>query len=160
MNNCKHCGSMFVSSNSRREYCSVACGNTFRRLVYEARLKDKSNPGKFKANGSLQARNILSRVKFRAKEYGLDFNLDIEDIIIPSNCPVLGMPLVMQVGKGRGLHPDSPSLDRINPKLGYVKGNVRIISSRANLLKNNATVAELASVLDDLRKLHETPTPG
>lgn len=46
----------------------------------------------------------------------------------------------------------SPSLDRIDSSKGYVKGNVRVISARANMLKNNATVEELTLVLKDLKR--------
>ena len=46
---------------------------------------------------------------------------------------------------------NSPSLDRIRLELGYVKGNVRVISGRANLLKNDATIEELEAVLGDMK---------
>ena len=38
--------------------------------------------------------------------------------------------------------PDSKSLDRIDPTKGYVPGNIRVISSRANILLNNMTAEE------------------
>lgn len=82
--------------------------------------------------------------KVRAYRDGTPFDLRPSDIEIPDHCPVLGIPLV--VGRGRiGL--DSPTLDRINPSLGYVVGNVMVISNRANRLKSNASVAELRAVL-------------
>lgn len=52
--------------------------------------------------------------------------------------------------------PASPSLDKIIPSLGYVPGNVRIISARANLLKNDATVDELRAILKDAEQIHES----
>jgi hypothetical protein len=36
----------------------------------------------------------------------------------------------------------SPSLDKINPNLGYVPGNCAIICNRANRIKNNGTALE------------------
>ena len=72
---------------------------------------------------------------------------------IPEVCPVLGIP-VNRGGVGKkGGRPDSPSMDRIDPTKGYIKGNVRVISNRANTLKCNATVAELEAVLADLKKI-------
>jgi hypothetical protein len=90
-------------------------------------------------------------VKSRAKAFGKDFNLDHSDIVIPDFCPVLGIPLSLN-NNGAGYHSNSPSLDRIDNSKGYVKGNVRVISARANLLKNDATIEELELVLEDLRR--------
>jgi hypothetical protein len=42
----------------------------------------------------------------------------------------------------------SPSLDKINPELGYVPGNVAIISYRANRIKNNGTAEEHRLIAD------------
>lgn len=88
----------------------------------------------------------------RVKALGLTSDVELDDIIIPENCPVLGIKLVS--GQGRGAHlPSSPSLDRINPNLGYRKGNIRVISYRANQLKSNATLAELRAVLKDAEEI-------
>ncbi len=97
--------------------------------------------------------NILTRVKARAKRKGIPFNLMRKDIYIPEQCPVLGIPISCEPVGRRGGSPNSPSIDRINPNLGYVRGNVRIVSNRANTLKNDATIKELELVLEDLRKI-------
>lgn len=93
---------------------------------------------------------ILRAARQRAKLRGLPFSLTIEDLpsTLPETCPVLGIAIYSNVG-GRSTKPHSPSLDRIVPTLGYVKGNVRIISHRANELKSNATVDELRLILKD-----------
>lgn len=95
---------------------------------------------------------MVSRAKYRAKSIGVAFDIKAEDLELPTFCPVLGIPLVFNHG-ARGYFPDSPSLDRINPSLGYTKGNVRVISARANLLKNDASIDELTKVLEDLRAI-------
>lgn len=51
---------------------------------------------------------------------------------------------------------NSPSLDKINPIKGYVKGNVRVISQRANWLKNDATYEEMETIFNDFRQLRES----
>jgi hypothetical protein len=81
--------------------------------------------------------------KRRAKEQGLPFDLKIEDIVIPERCPVFGTPLFRNTGSCTGsAGPNSPSLDKIIPALGYVKGNITVISYKANIMKNNATLEQ------------------
>ncbi len=94
---------------------------------------------------------ILRRLRGRSKQNGIVCTITVDDITIPAVCPVLGIPLYM--GTGKGPHPGSPSVDRLNPSGGYEPGNVRVISHRANTLKNDATVEELELVLADLRRL-------
>lgn len=65
--------------------------------------------------------------------------------MIPAFCPVLGLPLYRNTG-GAAQGPNSPSLDRIDASLGYVRGNVAVISAKANAIKSNATPEELLRV--------------
>ena len=85
-------------------------------------------------------RRMLYSAKRRAKMNGLECNIDETDIIIPEKCPILDIPLVVSKEKQTS---SSPSLDRVNPKLGYVKGNVRVISYKANACKNNMTSQQI-----------------
>ena len=88
-------------------------------------------------------RIIYDRAKSRARRKGLPFEITVEDIVIPDTCPVLGIPLV----RAEKLMTDnSPSLDRLNPDLGYVRGNIAIISNRANRIKSNASIRELLAI--------------
>jgi hypothetical protein len=89
------------------------------------------------------ARTLWQSAKRRAKEKGLMFDIDVSDVIVPAVCPVLGIPLAISVGK---VAQNSPTLDRIIPSLGYVKGNVMVISHRANTIKQDATPEELLRV--------------
>jgi hypothetical protein len=82
----------------------------------------------------------------RAKKSGVPFDLEVSDITIPELCPALGIPL-FQSGK-KGPCPNSPSLDRIRSELGYVKGNVVVLSHRANVIKQNASFSELQRIAD------------
>lgn len=89
------------------------------------------------------ARFLLSAAKGRAKKNNIPFNIDVHDIIVPEFCPVLGLKLEVGVG---ACSDSSPSIDRIIPEIGYVKGNIRVISRRANRIKNDATPDELYKV--------------
>ena len=86
---------------------------------------------------------MLSRVRMRAKIKGLAFALRPQDITIPSTCPVLGIPL--RVAKAVA-DDNSPELDRIDNKRGYVSGNVIVVSRKVNRIKNDATLEELLKV--------------
>lgn len=54
----------------------------------------------------------------------------------------MGVPLVVHRGKS-GAFADSPSLDRIDNDIGYVKDNIWVISQRANQMKGDASKEEL-----------------
>lgn len=90
-------------------------------------------------------RFLLSRAKSRAKKKGIAFNIDKSDIDVPIICPILGIPIIKEYKKGTngGPSPNSPSLDRVDNSKGYIKGNVRVISHKANTMKHNATPLEL-----------------
>ncbi len=87
--------------------------------------------------------------KRNAKRRGLDFNLEPSDIVIPNKCPILGIPITVRNGK---IKPTSASVDRIDSTKGYTKGNVHVISYRANVLKNNATVEELEAIVKYIKE--------
>lgn len=105
-------------------------------------------------------RTLLNGARQRAAKAGIPFDLTLADITIPATCPALGIPLV--VGRGK-VSDGSPTLDRIVPSLGYVRGNIAVLSLRANRIKNDATADELEQVLNWLRSqssptdTHEAP---
>lgn len=87
--------------------------------------------------------------KDRAVLKAIPFSIAESDITLPEFCPVLDVALDYSVGrKGGSLKPNSPTLDRRVPALGYVPGNVLVISARANMIKSNATPEELRKVAD------------
>jgi hypothetical protein len=80
-----------------------------------------------------------------AKKNSLPCVVRPEDILVPTMCPVLGIPLRPGIGKP---HAGSPSLDRVKPILGYTLENTRVISLRANLLKRDGTAEEHLKIAD------------
>ncbi len=94
---------------------------------------------------------LLERAKHRAKTKRIAFDLERCDITIPETCPVLGIPLYINEWTGRrDKNPNSPSIDRIDPSRGYVKGNIQIISWRANFLKSDGTIEEFQLLVKHL----------
>ena len=85
--------------------------------------------------------------KYRSKLKNLKYDIDTEYLIsiYPKNhiCPILGYKMEpFQNGK-IGQSKYSPSLDRINPRKGYVKGNVEFVCGLANNMMNNAEGKDL-----------------
>jgi hypothetical protein len=91
----------------------------------------------------------VSRAKIRAKEMGLALDITDADLMVPEFFPVFGTRLEFNHQDKAGPTDNSPSVDRIRRELGYTKGNVRVISNRANRLRSDATVKELKPLILD-----------
>ena len=123
-----------------------------------ARAKKSLNKDRVKTNANKrrQIRNnpvsyMLCNIKTKAKKHGIPFDLTHDDIVIPETCPILGIPLRISEGSATW---SSPSLDRIVPAIGYVRGNVQVISHKANTMKSDATLEELELLVAYLRRHH------
>lgn len=101
--------------------------------------RERDNEGAKKRRYRLPELFMFRAVQRRAREKGLDFTISLEDISIPQRCPLLDIPLI----RSSKTSPNSPSLDRKDSSLGYVPGNVWVISQRANTAKGNLTPDEL-----------------
>lgn len=104
----------------------------------------KEKPEVFKEKTRLYYLNnpvkrLLYSTKQTARKYNYDFSLDETDIVIPEYCPYLGIKITNLPKQ----NDSNPSVDRIDSSKGYVKGNIEVISSKANRMKNNATQEEL-----------------
>lgn len=91
---------------------------------------------------------LLNSARARARKLKLHFALDEKDIVIPTHCPVLGIPILRGA---KFSSPNSPTLDRVDPKGFYVPNNVRVISWRANRLKSNGTAEEFERIAAYIR---------
>jgi hypothetical protein len=90
---------------------------------------------------------LIIRIKGKAKRNGIAFDLLPSDIDFPKVCPVLGIPMNYEDTRSDGY----PHLDRIVPSVGYVSGNVCIISSRANRIKQDGTAYEHLLIADYIK---------
>ena len=97
-------------------------------------------------------KRMLDEAKTRANRQGLAFSITAADVVIPDQCPIFGLPLHQTDGRTWS----SPSIDRLDNRLGYVPGNVWVISWRANNIKGDATPKELRAVARGVeRRLRE-----
>ena len=106
------------------------------------RDKTKHNAYCQKYRENNRALLLLGQARYRAKKKNIKFDLELSDIIIPKLCPVLKIPLTAGSSSG-GPRGCSPSLDRIDNAKGYIKGNVQVISHKANTMKHCADNNEL-----------------
>lgn len=99
-----------------------------------------------KGNIQYTLRRLCTDAKKRAKKQGVPFALTPEylESLVVSHCPITLAPIdweKKEVVNGNA-GPNSASLDKIIPELGYVPGNCAIISYRGNTIKNNGTIDE------------------
>lgn len=92
------------------------------------------------------------RLKVRAKKNNIPFNLTKEylESIWTDTCPVFGIPL--EVSSTPGANDNNPNVDRIVPELGYVVGNIQIISGKANRMKNDGSLADLERLVEFMQQ--------
>jgi hypothetical protein len=93
--------------------------------------------------------HIFIQIKARAKKKNIPFTITLQDIEIPTHCPILEIPLEVGVKKCTN---NSPSLDKIIPGLGYIPGNVRVISMLANKMKTDASKEEILKFTKNIEK--------
>lgn len=94
--------------------------------------------------------------EFSAKKKGVPFAFTFDEFLecwekSDKRCPILGTDFDFQNGRRGSDQSRLPSLDKIIPALGYVPGNVRFISMRANRMKQDITVDQAERLLAYLR---------
>ena len=145
---CFYCGKTYNYTygkrqfdKTKRHFCSRECFNKGRSLYDEPHSRTSKRY------------MLWNNSKHRAMRKGLEFNLELDDIPqIPEYCPVLGLKLDVNA---KSFQDNSPTLDRIDSSKGYVKGNIRIISYRANMLKSNATFEEIKKIYKDSKRIRK-----
>jgi hypothetical protein len=132
----------YKNATKRLEHSRVGAAK-YRSRNRERLAAERADSSRWPAKACRAARS-------RAKKLGVAFDLSPEDIIIPAVCPFTLKPFVFGCGK---LVLQSPSLDRIKPDMGYVSGNVRVISFHANTVKSNITDPDIFQRLADDARL-------
>lgn len=128
----------------RKWNCKCACGRL--RTVRGDHLRAGITQGCGCTKRKSFEHHLWWLAKRRAARKGLPFTITPADIVVPARCPLLDVPLELGT---RSLY--TASLDRIKPALGYVPGNVWVISWRANQIKSDLTLAQLEAFVGRLR---------
>lgn len=128
-NICEKTSSMLKKKKEPVRHCGLNCS-----------LMDRKKKKKKHGHSNTHEYYLWKGCQNRAKKNNIPFNLEYTDVVIPKKCPILEIPIF----KGNERHvANSPSLDRLVPELGYVKGNVRVISYKANTMKSDASIEEI-----------------
>lgn len=141
-------GSTTVSYESK---CKP-CRNSYN---LDWRLELRQDHGRF-------IRNTTKSIRSRAKTQGLTFNLDSDYLITQfeeqeRRCYYTGqfLDFTLVTSKRNSPHRDFPSLDRREPSLGYVKGNVVWCRYAVNRMKNDLTEKEFLGFARDITERFE-----
>lgn len=146
-------------STTRRYRCRICSAREFQKWKaspgYHVRLaKEKENRRRLKeSNPKLRwAKYTKNAAKARAKKNGIFFDLTETQVfgIVADRCPLLGIELSYTNLTSQA---NSAALDRIDNDLGYVHGNVWVISMLANRIKTNASLGQLETLTRNWRRL-------
>lgn len=157
-----HKGNGALQRRSQCKVCSLEYETPERKARREEARKINMASETYRAHRNeverkRKARNIEKTLweaaKNRAKRNHIEFNIDIEDIKLVDKCPLLNINLQKAEKNAKD---NSYSLDRIDNSKGYIKGNIWIISKKANALKGNASLEELTLLVHNLKKKLDT----
>lgn len=139
---CKNCMTAYRNKNKEKS------------KLYMRNLRLNDNEKVKETRRTSYHRNPINKMfisaKTRSKRYGIPFNITKEDIVIPEKCPLLEIEFIPGT-KDNYLY--SYSLDRIDNSKGYIKGNVQVITSKANSMKNCASLEELKVFCENMLKI-------
>ena len=139
MKTCKQCQKPIFEGRSDKKFCSDKCrlyyhNNLERTPEYKKEMSKRVSKYFLDRKQTDPISHILFRCRDNAAKKGYEYNLCREDITIPEFCPLLGIRLTYNDVWS------TPSIDRIDPKKGYVKDNVWIISRKANVMKQDVSI--------------------
>jgi len=125
---CQHCGEPFHAGGRqghRQKFCSVTCRHRAARSRWRSALASF-------------VRTTISRIRSRTKKSGVRFDLDEQYILSmygrqDARCAVTRLPFKLDAS-GRN-SPYYPSVDRIDPRRGYERGNVQLVLFSVNIAK-------------------------
>ncbi len=127
-------------NNRFRPFCKechrIKCRQRYKSRDEETKKKDRERYMNTPAN-----LRLYKEAERRAKKKNQKFDISPSDIIVPEFCPVFSDILL----DSHKLYA-CPSLDRLDNTKGYIRGNIRVISHKANSIKGFATAEELYRV--------------
>jgi hypothetical protein len=133
---CKRC-TYDSRKEYREEYKSTHNQNNQKYYYSERTNSYRIDPRKY----------LFKVAKTRAKKQGQPFEICLDDIIIPEKCPILNVDIDFFIKNKADSYKYAASLDRIDNLKGYVPGNVRVISRKANMMKRDLNLEILEKLI-------------
>lgn len=134
---CKKCRYAYTASRTK-----IAWEQTKKNEEKDFVKRSKRLEIKKKSHRNHLINAMYNRAKYRSKNKGYSFNITLKDIIIPTYCPILKIPIIPGT---KGNYRNTPTIDRVDNNKGYTKDNIQIISMLANTMKSSATEENLKS---------------
>ena len=143
MKKCSTCGrnlsedSFEILPKKGNKYLRSVC----RTCRYSTRNKQKS------ASPEAYMKHLYTQLKSSRRKSKLEWALEFEDVIQlwyeqEGKCALSGMFMTWQKD-GSGKKELNISIDRIDPHIGYILGNIQLVTTRVNILKHSLTEDEL-----------------
>lgn len=142
---CKECK---IKTDSERRSRDIESSRAKERAQYY-KNRDKEIAAKKRYRKNLKEANYFKHFIMNKKKSMMraDITWDLDERylreLFTGVCPVFGCA----IHAGGAKDDCKAELDRLIPSKGYVRGNVRWISSRANRLKSDASIDELKKIL-------------
>jgi|DEB0MinimDraft_12_1074336.scaffolds.fasta_scaffold02147_4 hypothetical protein len=127
--------------------------------LFKEGLRSKGKQRRWKGKGIDPVRRKVTDMQKlaerRANKKNIRFELTAEDIenVWPEDnyCPALRIPLKIKPKRKNDPNylkttSNSPTLDRIIPELGYIPGNIVVVSMKANMIMSSARPSEVIKV--------------
>lgn len=132
---CKECSKLFEGRGNAK-YCSKLC---LGRNSYEQKM----------LTSEWRLSKLLAMAKNRATTKGHKFDLDLDCLLglWDGHCALSGIKLELGRFEKGTVHPYAPSIDRIEPSLGYTKGNVRIVCYQMNVAMSEFGLEQFESFI-------------
>ncbi len=111
--------------------------------------RNKARYHKLKENKPFLHKKLYLAIKARANKLPFDLTEEYLESIWTGQCAISGMSIELYNHRNEENHAE---LDRINPSLGYIQGNVAWTSRRFNRLKGDGTVGDFKTIINYLEK--------
>ena len=147
---CSRCGKSLPATceffGENRGYLKHICRECLRPEGLKATKRwQKNHPQRAKIT------DAIANARWRARNGGWEFDeLAVRSSLVdlPRNCACCNIEMGSEKVNGKSRW---PSVDRVDPKKGYIRGNIKIICYRCNVLKSDGQIEEFEAIARYMR---------